>query len=272
MLVDGQQRVTSLYQYFTGSSDLRLKTIQPYSELEQSAKIEFLEYEVVIRDLGSKSIEEIKEVFRRINSTKYSLNAMEIHNARYDGALKKFAESLAQDDIFSNNNVFRTNDIRRMGDLTFCLTTVVTILGGYFNRDDMLEDYLSQYNDDFPHEERVREEIRRVFQVISDCGFDSSERVWKKADLFTLIIELHNAIFQKTIQIVPEVIAPRLKQFYQKVNAIQAGEPGVEEKDALAYHNAALQASNDKGNRIRRAEAIQKVLVEASATDLFETD
>lgn len=96
LLVDGQQRLTTLLQYFSGSSDLRLGTLCPYNGLSQDDKIQFLEYEVVVRDLGKKSIEDIKEVFKRINSTKYSLNAMEIHNARFDGALKQFAEKISK--------------------------------------------------------------------------------------------------------------------------------------------------------------------------------
>lgn len=86
MLVDGQQRISTLYQYFTGSTDFRVGDIPAYSSLQQEAKLAVLEYEVVVRDLGKKTIDEIKEVFTRINSTKYSLNEMKIHNARFDGA------------------------------------------------------------------------------------------------------------------------------------------------------------------------------------------
>src|SRR6266566_444714 len=60
MLVDGQQRVDTLYQYFIGSTELRLgKVIPAYNQLAQEKKIAFLEYDVVIRDLGKMSIDEI---------------------------------------------------------------------------------------------------------------------------------------------------------------------------------------------------------------------
>ncbi len=74
MLVDGQQRLTTLYQYFSQSQDLKLtKGISPYSDLTHEKKINFLKYEVVVRDLGQTSITEIKEILQRINSTNYSL-------------------------------------------------------------------------------------------------------------------------------------------------------------------------------------------------------
>lgn len=84
MLVDGQQRLTTLNQYFTGSPEIEpTKDFPPYSKLSYENKSEFLEYDVVIRDLGSLTINQIRSVFRRINSISYSLNAwrLAIHDS-----------------------------------------------------------------------------------------------------------------------------------------------------------------------------------------------
>ncbi len=86
MLVDGQQRLMTLKQYVDASEDLKLSgEVIPFAELSDKEKDSFYNYLVAVRDLGRTSISEIKEIFERINSTNYSLNAMEIHNARYDG-------------------------------------------------------------------------------------------------------------------------------------------------------------------------------------------
>jgi hypothetical protein len=47
------------------------------------------------------SIEVIRDVFKKINSTSYGLNAMEIDNARYGGEFK-ISERSFQDMIFLN--------------------------------------------------------------------------------------------------------------------------------------------------------------------------
>ena len=61
MLVDGQQRITTLYQYFTGAKELRLgRDIPPYKRLSEPEKLAFLDYEVVVRDLGSMSTNDIE--------------------------------------------------------------------------------------------------------------------------------------------------------------------------------------------------------------------
>ena len=93
MIVDGQQRVSTIVEYFSDSSDFKLPPdLPPYKDLTDSQKRAFLEYPVVVRNLGDTPLKEIVEIFRRINITSYNLNAMEINNAIYDGPLKTFAE------------------------------------------------------------------------------------------------------------------------------------------------------------------------------------
>src|SRR5260370_10405134 len=85
-LVDGQQRISTLRQYVQGSEDLAHKLVQPYAELNEDEKKRFLDYEVAVRDLGTVTEEQIKEIFSRINSTDYALKAMERMNALFNGS------------------------------------------------------------------------------------------------------------------------------------------------------------------------------------------
>jgi hypothetical protein len=258
MLVDGQQRMTTLYQYFSGAPDLKLRDIRPYSDLTSEEKLAFLEYEVVVRDLGKKSIEEIKEVFTRINSTKYSLNAMEVHNARFDGAFKEFGEQLSSHPFWEVHHVFTPADIRRMGDLTFCLTLTITLLTTYFNRDDALEEYLGRFNDEFSEGPRVQEDVERVFRFIDECELPADSRAWRKAELLTLLVELHRLMITDRIKLVARDVQRRLVQFFSTVEA--ASRNDVTDERALAYYRAAIQATNDRSNRIRRADIIHDIL------------
>lgn len=257
LLVDGQQRLTTLLQYFSGSPDLRLGTLCAYADLSHEDKLQFLEYEVVVRDLGKKSINDIKEVFQRINSTKYSLNAMEIHNARFDGALKQFAEKLSKHSFFSKHRVFKTNDIRRMGDLVFVLTVIVSLLSTYFNREDLIEEFLAKYNDTFTFSEQVWSELLGVFNVIDGFGLDQSCRAWKKADLLNLIVETHRFTVKEKSSIDGHLGA-RITEFYQLVDQHRSSRQGGSDIDR--YYNALIQGANDRSNRITRGEVIKSVI------------
>ena len=264
MLVDGQQRITTLFQYFTGSEELSLGgKVLRYAELPEDQKTQFLEYEVVIRDLGKMTIEEMKEVFKRINSTQYSLNAMELHNARYDGEFKLYGQALAEDVFFDEHRVFSQNEIRRMQDIKFALTFVVSIMSAYFHRDSELEEYLRRYNDEFNEKTRLDREVRQVFDFIGKCKLEPSSRVWKTTDLLTLLVEIHRALFRSKLDIKPEFVGPNLRKFYNKVDSIASDKDNtMQETDPKFknYHLASAQATNDRGSRVTRGEIVRGIL------------
>jgi hypothetical protein len=275
MLVDGQQRVTTLNQYFVGAPDLKLPaSLKPYVGLSKAEKEQFLQYDVVVRDLGRLSIDDIREVFRRINATRYALNAMEIHNARYAGQYKEFAELVAQNGFFERHRVFSPGDVRRMQDTLFVLLVVTTILSTYFNRDIEIEDYLQKYNDEFSDSAKVHSELETVFKFIDDMDLPSGSRAWKKADLFTLLVEVHRGKIKNMLALEPKALAPQLEAFYDLVEAMAASNPGLvtDEKvaeQARAYYRAALQASNDRSSRVARGDAIRFVIERASSAPLL---
>lgn len=266
MLVDGQQRISTLYQYFTMSNELKLgKDFKPYSELSSEEKIRFLEYEVVVRDLGKMSIHEIKEVFNRINATSYSLNAIEVHNSRYEGAFKAFAEEISRLPFFDRHRIFSVNDIRRMKDLEYVLIVIITMMSTYFNRDDELEIYLRNYNDEFDLKEYIDLEIWKTVDFIETCNFDNRSRAWKKSDLLTLLVEIHRLICRQGLKLDPVVVGERIQSFYEKVNQFVNAEftpTSSAELNAISdYAKAASQATNDRGSRVRRGQIMQKVIL-----------
>ena len=269
MLVDGQQRMSTLFEYFTGSEELKLRNEVPtYAELTSDRKIEFLEYDVVVRDLGQLGIPDIKEVFTRINSTNYALNAMEIHNARFDGAFKQFGEDVVKHDFFETNRVFSAADARRMNDLRFTLTLTATTMSTYFNRDDELEDFLLRFNDEFPQREKVLTELDSVFRFITDCDFSTESRAWRKPDLFTLLVETHRLLVREGLQLDPSAVREQLEDFWRSVGRVRDLDQAETSNEAVAdvfrYYKAAIQATNDRNSRITRGEIVASHLRRSS--------
>lgn len=260
VLVDGQQRVTTLYQYFKNSQDLKLpKDLPAYDVLSEAKQVAFLEYKVVVRDLGNMAIDEIKEVFQRINSTSYGLNAMEVHNARYGGEFKDLAERVSAHQFFEDNRVFTSTDIKRMNDVMFCAGLIATMMSTYFNRDKEIEIFLEKFNESFPEKDRILEEVFRVLSFIDRLNFPPKSRAFKKADFFTLFIELENAIVKERLTLDVARLRERLDVFYADVELASQGavEDGT---SADKYYKSALQASNDRGNRIVRGDVLAKII------------
>lgn len=262
LLVDGQQRVTTLYQYFGGSPDLALsRNVTPYYDLSKEKKEAFLQYDVVVRDLGHVDIDVIRNIFNRINATRYSLNAMEIHNSRYEGEFKNFAETFAQRPFFEVHHIFSASEIRRMQDMRFVAVLGATVLSTYFNRDEEVEEFLGRYNDEFPLRSDLERELDMVIDFVEHMAMPSSSRIWKKADLFTILVELHRMLFKKPTELNPTEVGKVLQEFYTQVDTPQ---PRTDtDSKAGRYYKAALQATNDRSSRITRGEILLEIIHEA---------
>jgi hypothetical protein len=268
VLVDGQQRISTLFQYFTDSADLKLLADTPkYSSLSEDKQIGFLEYKVVVRDLGALPIDQIKTVFQRINSTSYGLNAMELNNSRYAGAFKQLADWLASQDAIDELGVFSANDVRRMNDLRYCSAILASILGPYFNRDKEIEDFLARYDEFIPVEERIRTGITQVLNIITAMNFPKESRARKKSDFFTLFVELYRYLNVPGRTISASSLREKLDEFYAAVDA--AGPE--ENSDPGKYYRATLQASNDRVRRITRGEMISALIDRAANKTVTRT-
>ena len=204
------------------------------------------------------SKEQIIEVFRRINSTNYSLNDMEINNAMYGGKFKSFCEDLAELDFFERHSFFRPMQSRRMGDVKFVSTIIITMIGGYFNRDDLHEEYLRRYNDEFPEEKPLRDRFTRALSLIEELNFSEKSRAWKQTDFFTLVCELDDFTSVKNNRLDVKATKANLERFYQAVDS-ETNAP----EDVADYLKATIQAANDRGNRVLRGKAIRKRLLAA---------
>jgi hypothetical protein len=256
LLVDGQQRVTTIAAYFQGDPSTFGATIAPYASLEKEEKESFLNYDVAVRDLGSVSAEEIIEVFKRINSTKYALNEVEVNNAIYAGEFMRLASVFAEHNFFDIHRVFRSTDIKRMGDIRFMLQVIITMIGGYFNRDDLFEQFLADFNDHFPERDEIARRLEDCFAYIDECGFSPKSRIWKRSDLFTALVQIDIALCNKSAPTPLEGLQ-RIEEFYAKVDgeAIESQSPAVS-----VYAKASLQASNDRINRVRRGVVFEAVM------------
>jgi hypothetical protein len=273
-LVDGQQRVTTLEQYYRGNNSdgkplIRLKKLPPFSQLPDDKKNEFLNYKVYVRDLGMKTDDQVKEVFRRINSTDYALKPMERLHAVYGGRFIDFCVELTTDPFFREHDVFTMAAVRRMRDVAFCVTLVATVTAGYFRRQEENERFLRDFMNDYPDQEVVANGLQRVFSYIRTLTLPDTCRVWQTTDLFTLLVEVYFALVTAERIAEPTVAGPKLLDLYSRVARLYetggktAKEDAPESKTdpvAFRYLKAATKASDDKYSRVTRGEIVAELL------------
>ena len=189
-VIDGQQRLTTIKNYIEGTSK-DYKKIAAYKDLSDAEKTSFLSYEIVIRDLGRIPDDVVREVFRRINLTKFKLDSVEIHNAVYDGAFISAAKKVIDEVKLSVFGVFRESEFSRMSDLHFVLVVMATIeAGGYFLQDTPVESYIERYNDSYPRANEIVERLKSTFKTIQELQLPEDSMWFRKANFFTLVVEI----------------------------------------------------------------------------------
>ena len=250
VVVDGQQRLSTIMKYV--SDELICKSIPKFQDLQEQDKIDFLGYGVSVIKLGNASSETIKEVFRRINQTKYSLNPIEIQNAFYDGEFITTAKEILDHFDVNALPVFSETDITRMVDLNFILLLMATYEeGGYFGGNNQTENYIINYNDEYDNKDAIKEKFCRVLQSIVDLNLPDDSMWFRKSNFFTLFNEIVR------LDTIPENLRDRLITFENNVMQNKRNEDSNYGK----YYSVMYTGTNSRTARIERGQLFRRGVI-----------
>lgn len=255
LVVDGQQRLSTIYQYISGDENLLLKNIPYFSQLDN--KEIFLKYDVVVRDLGNVTDDEVKEIFKRINSISYALNAIEINNALYDGAFISTAKEIIKYDFWETIGIFSKNDSDRMRDLEYVLSIMTTVeIGAYFNNKTEIEKYIKIYNDDYENSDKMMSAMKYVMGLIAEICLNVGS-VWRtKSGLFTLICEMMFLVYKRECCLFDKMkLADFLENFDKKIKNVKDGD--IE----YPFYLYMYQATGTRTGRQMRGQIIRESVI-----------
>lgn len=250
VVVDGQQRLSTIIGYFEGKEVF--KKVRPYSELNKEEKEAFGNYDVVVRDLKDAAPEHIREIFRRINLTKYSLEPIEVNNAVYDGAYINTAKTILDSIDVESFDIFSERELSRMSDLNYILLIMSTIEeGGYFVGNKKTEEYIQRYNDYYPNAEKMSTLLIRTFALIKDLSLSPLSIWFRKSNFLTLFVELYN------VNNAPTDLRKRLDDFENRVL-----ESKVNQEDDYGHYYAAMYTgTNSRSARVIRSVIFRKYIL-----------
>lgn len=145
-----------------------------------------------MRDIGRVSDETVREIFRRINLTKFKLENVEIHNAVYDGCFITAAKSVLETTGLEQFGVFRESEFTRMADLHFILLVMATIEnGGYFAQDREVEPMVAKYNEEYSSCAGIVSGLKQTFETITALSLPLDSIWFRKSNFFTLVVETY---------------------------------------------------------------------------------
>ena len=251
VIVDGQQRLTTIQRYIEGSDDFE-KKIPKFADLGDDNQRDFLNYDVTVRDLKDVPAETIIEIFKRINSTNFTLTAIEINNAIYNGEFISCAKDILEIINQAEHKVpiFSESELTRMADLHFILLVMSTLEeGGYFTQDTKVENYIAKYNDEYPNSANTRDVISSTIINILDSELALDSIWFRKSNFFTLVSELCFAQTQVDDKI------EKLSTAEENI-ILNKNEDKVENKFAK-YYASMYAGTNSRSSRVRRSEFVR---------------
>lgn len=174
-IVDGQQRSEAVLDFFEGR--LRLgKNIDTeeakghtFAELSDELQLQFLEYALSADLFLSATQEEIRDVFRRINSYTVPLNPEEQRHAKYQGAFKWFIFELTRkyDHAWLSIGTFSEKQLVRMADAKLLTEVIHALFHGISttNRGKLEQIYLDK-DRGFPEADEIANRLSASIEFL----------------------------------------------------------------------------------------------------------
>jgi uncharacterized protein with ParB-like and HNH nuclease domain len=249
-VIDGQQRLTTIKKYIEGEHDKPLIKILKFEQLTEEQRRDFLSYQIVVRDIGKIEDDTIREIFRRINLTKFQLDDIEVHNAVYNGYFIKTAKEILEDISLENYAVFYDSEFTRMADLHFVILVMATLENqGYFPRDKEVESCISEYNDEYKNRDHMKALLVKTFAVIKDLDLPLDSIWFRKSNFFTFVVEIAN-----NIENIPANIIDLLLDLESKIMQ----NKGDANTEFGVYYSHMYSGTNNRKARVERAEIFRK--------------
>jgi|WetSurMetagenome_2_1015567.scaffolds.fasta_scaffold118898_2 hypothetical protein len=259
-VVDGQQRLNAILSYIDGNLDLTKTDVKPFADLNPTEQTDFFNYVVVVRSLGKLTDIEIKDIFRRINSVNYALNAVEISNALYEGEFISLARSIAESESFTNIELLSDQEVKRMKDVEFVLLVLCSVeLGVYFTQTSEVEDLIKLYNDEYQHKEIMNEAVQKALLIINRLGLDYDSIWYKKTTMFSLLTELGKIIYNNiSINIAPAILREKLIGLESEIINNKTSNP--DSNKYAKFYKHMFQQTTSKTGRCARGTLIEEIL------------
>ncbi|MFD2756206.1 DUF262 domain-containing protein [Comamonas terrae] len=254
LVIDGQQRLTTIRNYIEGKHEHPPTKVPSYQSLSKSQKENFINYQIVMRDLGKVDEETTREIFRRINLTKFKLDDIEIHNAVYDGHFIQAAKTILENIALEQYGVLRESEFTRMADLHFILLVMATIEnGGYFAQDREVEPKVSGLNDDYPNKDHMIALLIKTFAIIKDLDLPVDSMWFRKSNFFTLVVEIATHLNS-----LPSKFRSNLEYLESQV----MNNKNDTSSEFYNYYSYMYQATHGRAARVVRGDFFKKYCLE----------
>ena len=201
-IVDGQQRSQTIIDFFedkirvSNRSEIDDARGKRYSDLPEELQQQFLDYSLPVDTFVSSTPDEIREVFRRINSYTVPLNPEEQRHAEYQGAFKWFVykQSKKFDQSFVTIGAFSEKQLVRMADSKLISEFCHAILYGVTTTNrTALDSLYNKFDERFPKEKEFGARFSRAMDMLFQLEDLHDSPLMKPYALYSLLLAITHA-------------------------------------------------------------------------------
>lgn len=290
-IVDGQQRINAIVDFLAGVYPLKktmllTDSIQQlygdyyFDSLPPEKKRDLWTYSLSIVNIDKNcTIEDVKDMFYRLNITDYRLNEQEIRSSQ-DTVFGRIALELSRQSFWDEIEVFSGADVKRMKDVEYCGGILILADEGIVDQttSKKLNQTYDDYKSEYPSESEVLLLIHSSMNEVMLLKNDITSRfLSRKTQLYTMFSFIFY-INENEIKFDTEVIS----RFTLFVNVYNAFKNDISEADIPenlrelfklinSYRLASSEGVNKLSNRMLRFEIMKKICLENDITqETFE--
>lgn len=219
-IVDGQQRSMAIQEFYQNRFRLgktlsterfRNKTFDDLDEQDQST---FLNYGLNFDVFVGATVDEVREVFRRMNSFTIPLNPEETRHATFQGQFKWFINALSKqyDTAFSELGVFTNKQLTRMSDAKLLTEIAHAMVHGITTTSAAsLTSIYKAFDGDFPREDEFRAALENALDLALFESEISGTPLAKPLNFYALTLAYIHV--GRIVDIPGEIDLPTVPQF-----------------------------------------------------------
>lgn len=286
-VIDGQQRTQAIFDFYSDLFPITLRASaffgKRFSTLEYEHQQSFLDYPISTDIFSSTTDEEIREIFRRMNSYTVPLNKQELRHATNQGDFKWFVHALTvrYSEQLKILGVITENQISRMGDAELFTDVLAAVENGIETGSPSKLDKLYNERDaSFPNQTECQTFIDEAFTaLIPFTDLVQTTKLSSRHNFYSLLLALGNTrrpipkldsllnSSKKTALESPLVVRENLSSL---ISAVEEGEARKSERGARRtqpagpfadFVSASIAATNTKSNRERRFKWMSQALL-----------
>lgn len=273
-IVDGQQRVTTIYDFLQGKFSLgknsRHYVGKTFEQLDEEKQDEFLTYTVSVDIIRDADRPQILQMFRRMNAYTLPLTNAEKRHSEFFGSFKDFITRLLdRTSILTEWDILTPRQVVRMADAEFLADLVLNTERGIISTTDKkLADLYREYDQTYPQVDQVGHQFEEIFSSIAiSLSALRESYMTKPAAFFALCCAMYHNHYgipnfgsQQGLPVIGRFWTGDIDQVRSNLLALAEAHENKDRSIFPDYVDAMREGTNREGQRLVRITAICRAL------------